>query len=163
MLGLKLYLHRDILPEKLLKIEQASEKSSCKLGIFLCHIVRPLTQSNCLDIEHRLFSQASGTLQGHFSGMLMVFAYIFVDLLEGKGESPRVFYITRKVIQQLFIYMVLILPGKSPCVFCTTKKVIQQIFIEQAIHMSPCKSGFRRKLGLQKLLFPSPSVNVSTL
>ena len=27
----------------LLKIEQASEKSLCKLGIFLYHIVRPLT------------------------------------------------------------------------------------------------------------------------
>ena len=107
------------------------------------HIVRPLTQPNSLDIEHRLFSQASGTLQGHFSGMLMAFAYIFVDLLEGKGESPRVFCITRKVIHQLFIYMVLILPGKSPCVFCITKKTIYQIFIAQAIHMSPCKTGLR--------------------
>ena len=100
---------------KLLKIEQASEKPSCKSGIFLYHIVRPLTQPNCLEIEHGLFSQASGTLQGHLSGMLMAFAYIFVDLLEGKGESP--------------------------CVFWLSKKVIHQIFIEQAIHMSPCKTG----------------------
>ena len=84
------------------KVEQTSEKSSCKLGIFLCHIVRPLTQPNCLDIEHGLFSLVSGTLQGHFSCMLIAFAYIFVDLLEGKGESPRVFCITRKVIHQLF-------------------------------------------------------------
>ena len=37
---IKPYLHGDILPGKLLKIEQASEKSSCKSGIFLCHIVR---------------------------------------------------------------------------------------------------------------------------
>ena len=36
---LKLYLHGDILPAMLLKSKQASEKSSCKLGIFLCHIV----------------------------------------------------------------------------------------------------------------------------
>ena len=98
---LKPYFHGDILPGKLLKIEQASEKSLCKSGIFLCHIVRPLTQPNCLEIEHGLFSQESGTLQGNLSGMLMAFAYIFVDLLEGKGESPRVFCVTRKVIHQL--------------------------------------------------------------
>ena len=35
---LKPYLHGDILPGKLLKIEQASEKSSCKSGIFFCAI-----------------------------------------------------------------------------------------------------------------------------
>ena len=98
---LKPYLHGDILPGKLLKIEQASEKPSCKSGIFLCHIVRPLTQPNCLEIEQGLFSQASGTLQGHLSGMLMAFTYIFVDLLEGKGESLCVFCVTRKVIHQL--------------------------------------------------------------
>ena len=88
------------MPGKLLKIEQASEKSSCKSGIFLPYR-KTFDQPNCLEIEHGLFSQASGTLQGHFSGMLMAFAYIFVDFLEGKGESPRVFCITRKVIYQL--------------------------------------------------------------
>ena len=62
----KPYLHGDILPGKLLKIEQASEKSSCKLGIFLCHIVRPLTQPNCLEIEH-------------------------TAIFSGKWNSPRVF------------------------------------------------------------------------
>ena len=126
------------MPGKFLKIEQAIEKSSCKSEIFLCHIVRPLTQLPCLGIERALFSQESGTLQGHLSGMLMAFAYIFVDLLEGKGESPHVFCITRKVIHLLLFHMVLISPGKSPRVFCITKKAIHQIFIEQEIHMSPC-------------------------
>ena len=46
-----------------------------------------------------------------------------------------------------FIYMVLILPGKSPRVFCITKKAIHQIFIEQAMYMSPCKTGFRNISG----------------
>ena len=98
---LKPYLHGDILPGKFLEIEQAIEKSLCKSEIFLCHIVRPLTQLPCLGIEHALFSQESGTLQGNLSGMLMAFAYIFVDLLEGKGESPCVFCVTRKFIHQL--------------------------------------------------------------
>ena len=136
---LKPYLHGDILPGKLLKIEQASEKSSCKLGIFLCHIVRPLTQTNCLEIEHGLFSQASGTLQGHFSGMLMAFAYIFVDLLEGKGESPCVFCITRKVIHQLLftwswycLARVLMYSLKPFIKFLLCKK-----------YTSPCKTGLR--------------------
>ena len=118
--SVKPYLHRDILPGKFLEIEQAIEKSSCKSEIFLCHIVSPLTQLPCLGIEHALFSQESGTLQGNLSGMLMAFAYIFVDLLEGKGESPRVFCITRKSHSSTFIHMVLISLGKSPCVFCIT-------------------------------------------
>ena len=42
--------------------------------------------------------------------------------------------------------MVLILPGKSPRVFCITKKAIHQILIEQAIHMSPRKTGLRSML-----------------
>ena len=64
--------------------------------------------------------------------MLMAFAYTFVDLLEGKGESPCVFCINTKV---------LILPDKSPCVFCIIKKAIHQIFIEQAIHKSCLHTG----------------------
>ena len=63
LFSLKPYLHGDILPGKFLKIEQAIEKSSCKSEIFLFHIVRPLTQLPCLEIEHALFSQESGTLQ----------------------------------------------------------------------------------------------------
>ena len=53
---LKPYLHGDILPGKFLKMEQAIEKSSCKSEIFLCHIVKPLTQLPCPGIERAIFS-----------------------------------------------------------------------------------------------------------
>ena len=74
---------------------------------------KPSAQPNCLEVERGLFSQESETRQGHFSGMLMAFAYVFVDLLKGKGESPHVFCTTGKVINQLVIYIALILPGMA--------------------------------------------------
>ena len=64
-----------------------TEKSLCKLGICLCHIIRPLTQPTCQEIERGLFSQAGETLQGHSSGMLVAFAYIFCRSPKGKVPS----------------------------------------------------------------------------
>ena len=98
------------------KIEQASEKSTCKSGIFLCHIVRPLTQPNCLGIGQGLFYQASGTLQGHLSGMLMAFAYIFVDLLEGKGEVLVYFVLPGKSFINFYLHGLDIAWQKPSCI-----------------------------------------------
>ena len=100
-LYLKPYLHGDILPGKLLKIEQACEKSSCKSGIFLCHIVRPLTQPNCLEIEHGLFSQAKWNSPRAFIWYVDGFCIHFYSSPGRKRGSPRVFCVTRKVIHQL--------------------------------------------------------------
>ena len=141
---LKPYLHGDILPGKFLKIEQAIEKSSCKSEIFLCHIVRPLTQLPCLGIERGLFSQESGTLQGNLSGMLMAFAYIFVDLLEGKGESPRVFCVTRKVIHQLLFTWSWYLLAKVLVYFASPRKPFIKFLLNKkytCLRVKPALAG----------------------
>ena len=137
------YLHGDILPGKLLKIEQASEKSSCKSGIFLCHIVRPLTQPNCLEIEHGLFSQAKWNSPRAFIWYVDGFCIHFCRSPGRKRGKSSCILCYQESHSSTFIYMVLMLPDKSPRVFCITKKAIHPIFIEQAIHMSPCKTGLR--------------------